>query len=797
MLVLTLLFACNKDASDTAVTAPEDTATPQDTGGAADEDLVTSGPALPDCTQQDGTTTAVALSGVLLTPEGPEAGVVVYDTSTGLIDCVGSCDTSTAQVICTEGVISPGLINAHDHLQYNVLAPWEHADLYDDRYDWQSDGDYWDYREAYDAIEDELNCEIMKWAELRNLVGGATAAVGSSGGSCIDILVRNLDEDSASHGLSDWSMSYSSGRAEYVDSGDGSAFQDELANGSIEAVAYHVAEGIGGSVTDEIDHMASVGMAGPGFSYVHATDATLSQLAAMAEAGTSIIWSPRSNLDLYAETTPVQLASTLGVPVAVGPDWTWSGSYNPREEIACVDTFFQAVGTPWSDVDVWETVTSDASAVLGLEGRLGKLERGYHADIAVFTWSATPYRSLIDGDPQDTRLVLVGGQALFGVPELVDALAEQPSWCETLDVCGEERSVCVKQAESGDDAQTLAEIEQILVDGLAETTMPQHLDYAGELYGLFTCEDERVACDPTLPSTGDSDGDGIADSADLCPDVYDPHQGDHDLDGEGDSCDPCPLAPLTSCDHDPEDIDGDGVRSDTDVCPYLYDPDQADSDSDGHGDSCDDCPDQSNPGDMACPGNAVSVQVIADEDHADHPDEGDRVLVSGLVVTGVADNGFFAQDASLSEYAGVWVYESAGVDVVLGDVVDIDGTYEEYNGLVEILDATWNVTGKAALPAPVVIDAVCDVGDDGKLAERYEAMLATVTNVTVSHENPDTPDDYGTFEVDDCLYVDDTLGQDHEPHPAEGTSYASITGVLSDAYSHRRILPREASEVVE
>ena len=41
---------------------------------------------------------------------------------------------------------------------------------------------------------------------------------------------------------------------------------------------------------------------------------------------------------------------------------------------------------------------------------------------------------------------------------------------------------------------------------------------------------------------GDSDGDGVADSADICPSTYNPDQSDTDGDGLGDACDNCPGA---------------------------------------------------------------------------------------------------------------------------------------------------------------------------------------------------------------------------------------------------------------
>ena len=71
----------------------------------------------------------------------------------------------------------------------------------------------------------------------------------------------------------------------------------------------------------------------------------------------------------------------------------------------------------------------------------------------------------------------------------------------------------------------------------------------------------------------DTDGDGIDDSVDNCPNVPNPDQSDINHNGIGDACDP--------------DMDGDGVLNAKDNCPKVYNPDQKDSDGDGIGDACD------------------------------------------------------------------------------------------------------------------------------------------------------------------------------------------------------------------
>ena len=96
----------------------------------------------------------------------------------------------------------------------------------------------------------------------------------------------------------------------------------------------------------------------------------------------------------------------------------------------------------------------------------------------------------------------------------------------------------------------------------------------------------------------DSDNDGIPDDQDNCPTTYNPDQTDSDNDGIGDVCDSTPQPYVPPSNNPPvndnppanndDDTDGDGVPDDEDNCPDTYNPDQKDNDGDGIGDVCDD-----------------------------------------------------------------------------------------------------------------------------------------------------------------------------------------------------------------
>jgi hypothetical protein len=126
---------------------------------------------------------------------------------------------------------------------------------------------------------------------------------------------------------------------------------------------------------------------------------------------------------------------------------------------------------------------------------------------------------------------------------------------------------------------------------------------------------EFIPSDPCEGLGGDTDGDGVCNANDNCPDVANADQADSDGDGVGDACD----APPDPCAGLGGDTDGDGVCDSADICPGF--DDTVDGDGDGVPDGCDICP-ADNPDDSDGDGVCDSSDICPGfDDNADADDD--------------------------------------------------------------------------------------------------------------------------------------------------------------------------------
>jgi len=134
--------------------------------------------------------------------------------------------------------------------------------------------------------------------------------------------------------------------------------------------------------------------------------------------------------------------------------------------------------------------------------------------------------------------------------------------------------------------------------------------------------DEEIFMDVPIDCDGvpDSDNDGWCDTIDPCPnDPNCPVNHDPDPTPTPSPTTPPPTNPPTPPPTTPSpnnDSDGDGVSNSLDNCPGIYNPSQWDEDGDGYGDACDSCPTiNGKTGEIGngCPCDPSMVQEVLDK----------------------------------------------------------------------------------------------------------------------------------------------------------------------------------------
>ena len=370
---------------------------------------------------------AIALKGCVLTSDAPlDPGHVVIGD--GVIQAVQTAAPDGVPVLDTGGVIAPGLIDLHGHPEFNVFPAWEPPQQYVNRYAWRESDLY------HQLVRDPQNTLMaslpswtqLRYAEIRALTGGVTAIQGSGKQATQyqdEALVRNVDK---------WIFGGQVGRAmiDLPSPGRGmdelTSVLDGIASGSVKAFYIHLAEGRSDNPrsTAELDSLAGLGALTPQTVVIHGTALSANQLGQVRDAGASLVWSPESNLRLYGETTLAAWAVELGIPVGLGADWLPSGSTSLLAEmkVARRCLALQSGADPGARRLV-DMVTRDAAVIAGLDDRLGVLEAGRPADVAVFERvHADPWESVVRSEPAQVDLVLIGGDVAYGRPAFVRAL---------------------------------------------------------------------------------------------------------------------------------------------------------------------------------------------------------------------------------------------------------------------------------------------------------------------------------------------------------------------------------------
>jgi cytosine/adenosine deaminase-related metal-dependent hydrolase len=446
------------------------------------------------------------ISGTVLAPGGIIADGAV-SISGQMITAVGpSASISGAATVKVPGVILPGFIDLHNHLTWNVLPRWVPARKFNNRYEWQDTAEYDRVLVApHNVVMASAACEAEIYAEIKALAGGATSVIGgllrdpqhpdNDNAKCVVGLARNLDTDSGlpfkappdtecpTDAGTDrtllnvvenaiFPMELMHGRMDFL--------LCELGTGTLRSMVVHLSEG---AATDSAAHReynmlskevllqkdGKTAIEREGLLLIHGTALRDPDFAGMKRSKLGLIWSPRSNDELYGSTANIAAARQAGVEIAIAPDWSPSGSAGMLQEIGYAARRYGAVNS----AELVAMATSTPAKMARISDYVGALAPHRFADFVVVNVKVDPTKPnpldpVAKATAADVALVVVGGQPLYGDKALLAQVLPAGTKTDEFTVCGAQKAVYLGQSEAGARGWSFDDIRKRLNAALAK-----------------------------------------------------------------------------------------------------------------------------------------------------------------------------------------------------------------------------------------------------------------------------------------------------------------------------------------
>ncbi len=322
-------------------------------------------------------------------------------------------------------LLLPGLINAHDHLEFN-LFPRLGRGPYPNATAWAGDI----YRPSESPVREHLAVPKhirLYWGGLKNLLSGVTTVAHHNGYELPTFRrgfpVRVVERFGWAHSL---------------------AFTPDVAERCQRTPSWwpfiiHAAEGTDESAHRELERLDRLGVLSRRTVLVHAVAVRGDDVETLRTRRVSIVWCPSSNLFTLGRTlSPGVLRS--GVNVVLGTDSALTGEGDLIDEMHVAHCACES-----RSEEVYRMVTTEAARVLRLGQGQGQIrQRGFADFVAVVDRGQTPAEALMQLHPE---LVVIGGRIQLISSDLAERITpprrrrfqwigieRRGRWCVATDV---------------------------------------------------------------------------------------------------------------------------------------------------------------------------------------------------------------------------------------------------------------------------------------------------------------------------------------------------------------------------
>jgi cytosine/adenosine deaminase-related metal-dependent hydrolase/ubiquinone/menaquinone biosynthesis C-methylase UbiE len=322
-------------------------------------------------------------------------------------------------------VLLPGLINAHDHLEFGLfpkLGRPPGTPTYRNSPQWGEEI-HQVHAEIIERYKQIPKATRLWWGAIRNLLCGVTTVCHHNplypDLTLPDFPVRVLSRFGWSHSLA-------------LDPHLAETFH---ATPQDQPFILHAAEGIDEKSRNEISLLDQMGVLDERTVLVHGLACSTDEISLINRRGASLIVCPTSNRFLFATTPPRNLLASIQ-RLALGSDSPITAAGDLLDEVR-----YLYAETGLDPNTIYNMVTSDPAEILHLQDGQGRIEEFGVADqIAVRSQHDTPALALSGLTFADVELVLLAGVVQMASPRLYARLPlDIRSGMELIEVAGHRR----------------------------------------------------------------------------------------------------------------------------------------------------------------------------------------------------------------------------------------------------------------------------------------------------------------------------------------------------------------------
>ncbi|MBS1935555.1 MAG: amidohydrolase family protein, partial [Bacteroidetes bacterium] len=300
-------------------------------------------------------------------------------------------------ILFEDAIAFPGLINSHDHLDFN-LFPRTANKIYPNYREWGKD--------IHEQNKNEIEAVLKipkglrtEWGMYKNLLNGFTTVVNH--GERLKIKNNFITV------FQEYFCLHSPGFEKRWKWKLNNPFSKRL------PVAMHIGEGTDEIAHNEINEVIRFNFLRKKIIGIHGV-AMDEQQAAFFKA---LVWCPASNYFLLDKTSDLEILKQK-IPIIFGTDSTLTSGWNMWEQIRLAKN-----KTSLSSSEILDMITVKPSTVWGLQG-VGKIEETYQADIVVARkqYLKNNEDAFLSINPKDILLILHKGDIRFFDIGLIDQL---------------------------------------------------------------------------------------------------------------------------------------------------------------------------------------------------------------------------------------------------------------------------------------------------------------------------------------------------------------------------------------